>query len=88
MDNSQFQGVRFNGPAYYRITVQGVISKRFFQQFSNFESVINSSDFPGEVSSVVGKISDQSQLSGILNSLFSMHLALLEVNAMNNLDNI
>ena len=87
MDVKKTGVIRFNGPASYKIRVQGLIPSRFFKQFPDFGFDPNVPKGTEDYSAVVGQISDQTQLTGVLNSLYSMHIVVLEVVAFENLDN-
>ena len=86
MESKYSDSIKFSGPAFYQITVQGKIPPRFFNQFTDFRFVKNQPMYPGENSTVVGRISDQSQLKGVLNSLYTMHFVVLEVSAIKELE--
>lgn len=87
MDVKKTGVIRFNGPASYKIKAQGLIPSRFFKQFPGFGFDPNAPTGAEDYSFLVGKISDQTQLTGVLSSLYSMHIVVLEVVAFENLDN-
>ena len=70
----------FSAPGFYRIEVQGDVPSNKFDLFGGmriFTSSLN--EKPDRVTFLEGKVKDQSELSGILNSLYELHLSLLSV---------
>jgi hypothetical protein len=69
-------------PAIYRIRVQGHLDIKWSAVLEdmNITEVKNSE---GEAESIlVGRLDDQAALSGILNSLYEMHLAVLSTECL------
>jgi len=69
-------------PAIYRIRVQGLLDPKWSELLEdmNITEVKNSE---GEIESIlVGRLDDQAALSGILNSLYEMHLAVLSTECL------
>ena len=77
--NSNFQ---FSKPAIYKIMVKGELNEDFSMRLGGMQ--ISSEQRHGRypVSVLIGKLSDQAELSGILNALYEMHLMVLSVQAM------
>ena len=69
----------FSAPGNYRIEVQGQLRADWSDRFG----AMRISSPPSEASSTVtvlrGNVSDQAELTGILNTLHELHLALLSV---------
>jgi len=69
----------FSGPGCYRIEVRGHLPKGWAHRFG----AMRVSSVPGSEGETVtvlgGPVSDQAELSGILNTLHELHLTLLEV---------
>ena len=73
----------FNLPANYRICVQGFLDGSWAERLSDFR--INNQVSAGElpVAVLTGKTRDQTELIGVLNGLYEMHLPLLSVELLN-----
>ena len=70
----------FSAPGFYRIEVQGDVPSNKSDMFGGmgiFSSSLN--EQPDRVTFLQGKVKDQAELSGILNSLYELHLSLLSV---------
>ena len=83
--------IKFQNPGIYRITIQGGISQRWVNQFAEY--IIDQKEIDeGNFRTVLKMdIKDQSHLSGILNSLYDLHLSIIEVKILapkpdNNID--
>jgi hypothetical protein len=68
----------FTGPAVYSITVEGSIPESLLACLASMELKING---PTEnpVSTVTGRMEDQSQLHGVLNTLYNSRYTVLSV---------
>ena len=77
--NNSFQ---FSKPAIYKIMVKGELNEDFSMRLGGMQ--ISSEQRHGRypVSVLIGKLSDQAELSGILNALYEMHLMVLSVQAL------
>ena len=69
-------------PAIYRIRVQGLLDPKWSDLLEDMNiTEVKNSD--GETESIlVGRLDDQAALSGILNSLYEMHLAVLSTECL------
>lgn len=69
----------FGGPAVYRIVVLGTIDTTASDCLGGMriDSTNGGEDEP--VTALVGRLRDQAALSGILNTIYEMHLPVLEV---------
>ena len=74
----------FSKPGYYRIEVQGHLPENWTDRFGAMKVIPASSEANTVVTVLLGRVSDQSELSGILNSLYDLHLLLLSVQCMGN----
>lgn len=71
--------LKFGNKANYQIIVQGKLNKEWSSSFADLK-VESKQDQNGDYTSIIhGSVKDQSELSGILNSLYSMHLPVIEV---------
>jgi len=70
---------KFSSSARYRICVKGFLDESWSERFSGMRI---SNEVPGRVSPLVelfGPMIDQTELLGVLNSLYEMHLPLVSV---------
>lgn len=76
--------LNFHSQANYRIVIRGRLSSDWLDQFSDLNLEIYKTE-NGEYQSVLeGRILDQTQLSGILSSIYSMHLPIVEIKWIDN----
>ncbi|MGB5276966.1 MAG: hypothetical protein WBP02_07315, partial [Gammaproteobacteria bacterium] len=60
----------FSASGYYRIEVQGRLSQDWFDRFGSMQIEALSPKVDDDVTVLQGRVSDQAQLSGILNTLY------------------
>ena len=69
----------FDGPGRYRIRIKGYLDESRSDWLGGMQvSVRRDPEFP-TVTTLVGQLSDQAALAGILNAIYEMHLPLLSV---------
>jgi hypothetical protein len=73
----------FNRPGNYRIRVLGSLDESWSERLGGLR-ITNCSpkDQEGPVTELCGKVRDQAELAGLLNSLYELHLTLLSVDYM------
>ncbi|MCK5696889.1 MAG: hypothetical protein KAI02_01930 [Gammaproteobacteria bacterium] len=64
----------FSSPGYYQITVEGTLPSLWFNRLGAMHVTVTNT-----MTIMQGRVSDQADLSGILNSLYELHLTLLSV---------
>lgn len=72
----------FDGPATYQIRVQGRIDQIWSDRL---EGMLISSDIPANgpaVTTLVGRLTDQAAVVGVLNTLYELHLPLISVQCL------
>ncbi len=69
----------FIASGYYQIMVQGCISKSWCDRLGGMEIFLSPKGTSNEETILQGKVTDQAELSGILNSLYELHHPLLSV---------
>lgn len=67
------------GPFSYRIRVEGIIDSNWSDSLAGLTISIEEQASPYPVSVLTGLLDDQVALQGVLNTLFLLNLALLEV---------
>ena len=73
----------FNRPGNYRIRVIGYLDESWSDRFAGLQITKSSPKDQGPVTSLVGQLRDQAELSGVLNTLYDMHLTLRSVEYLN-----
>ena len=73
------QGFSFSEPATYQIKVSGELQKEWSDRLKGMQIVINREKDKKPVSVLTGQMSDQTDLSGVLNTLYELHLTVLSV---------
>jgi hypothetical protein len=69
----------FDGPATYRIDVQGRIPPRWCERLEGMAITEYAPHAGPIVSTLLGELSDQAALAGVLNTLYELHLPVLSV---------
>jgi hypothetical protein len=69
----------FDSPATYRIDVQGRIPARWCDRLEGMAITEGSSESEPTVTTLLGELSDQAALTGVLNTLYDLHLPVLAV---------
>lgn len=70
---------QFSAPGNYRIVVQGRLRPDWSDRFGAMRVLTHSPEVDSEGTILQGPVSDQSELSGILNTLYELHLPLISV---------
>lgn len=66
-------------PATYRIKVEGLLDESWSDRFAGMQIASRNRADQSVVTCLIGRVMDQSELSGVLNSLVEMHLPILLV---------
>lgn len=82
MNKKTILDLSFSRPAVYEIKVQGSLTESEAKRLGGLKLKIRKNEADTMESTLKGKISDQSALSGILNGLYDMHLMVLSVNIL------
>ena len=72
----------FSMPAVYQIKVLGKVPSSWSERLAGM-NISYKKDDSDVVTTLIGKLSDQAELSGILNSLLDLHMSVLSVKKMN-----
>jgi hypothetical protein len=70
---------RFDGPATYRIDVEGRIPASWCDALEGMTVMECLWEAEPPVTTLVGQLSDQAALAGVLNTLYELHLPVLSV---------
>ncbi len=74
----------FSTPGCYRIKVEGKLPPGWFDRLGSMRVFSASQETSNVVTIMEGRVADQADLSGILNSLYELHLTLLSVKFIGN----
>ena len=73
----------FDRPGKYRIRVEGFVDESWSEKLSGMRITTSSEEDQKTVTTLEGRIVDQSALAGVLNTLYELHLSLLLVEHIN-----
>jgi hypothetical protein len=68
------ESIKFEKPGKYRIEVDGSLDEHWSDRWAGMRITTVASEGDTPVTSLVGNLRDQAQLSGVLNSLYELHL--------------
>jgi hypothetical protein len=74
----------FDNPATYQISVQGRIDPSWSDRLEGMAISLIPAESNPPVTTLVGELSDQAALAGVLNTLYELHLAVLSVKRLEN----
>ena len=74
----------FKRPGKYRIRVHGFLDKSWSERLGGLRITTSSLKDQGPVTELVGQIRDQAELSGLLNTLYDLHMTLVSVETLEN----
>lgn len=74
----------YTAPGCYRIEVQGALRTGWSGRFGAMQVLPVSDKHENNISVLEGCVSDQSELSGILNTLYELHMSLISVKYLGN----
>ena len=74
----------FSTPGFYRIEVEGILPPSWLDRLGAMRVFASSQETKSEITIMQGMVADQADLSGILNSLYELHLPLLSVQFIGN----
>ena len=72
-------GSDFDDPIVYRITVQGMIASDWSKRLEGMAIKHTALDDGTPITILIGELSDQAALSGVLNTIYDLHLSLIAV---------
>ena len=83
-DKSQDEALTMGGAATYRIIVQGTIDPSWTSRLAGMSISEKISDNDVVVTILVGRLSDQTALSSVLNTLYELHLPVVSADCLEN----
>jgi len=69
----------FGGPATYRIAIQGAVSEDWHRRLGGMDVTTSSPEADEPRTILQGRLRDQAALHGLLDTLYALHLPILEV---------
>ena len=69
----------FDKPGKYRVVVEGVVNESWAERLGGMKIDTCTHWDNKQITTLVGEMVDQSALSGVLNTLYELHLTLLSV---------
>jgi len=73
----------FDRPGKYRICVQGYLDESWSERLAGLRITTSTRGDQKPVTTLVGQVRDQAELTGVLNALYQRHLTLLSVEHLN-----
>lgn len=77
------EDAHYGGPAVYRIVVQGALAEHWSDRMASMKITSRSSGAGTKLTILEGRIQDQAQLTGVLNTLYGLHLSIVRVETIN-----
>ena len=77
----------FDKPGQYRIRVQGFLDESWSDRLGGLRITTSNRKDQGLVTALVGQVRDQTELAGVLNTLYELHLPILLVEHQGGSDN-
>jgi len=77
--NSNEKHIKLWTPATYHIEVEGHLADSWSDRLAGMRITTRERSDQTTVTSLVGRLRDQAELSGVLNSLYGLHLSILKV---------
>ena len=71
--------VNFEKPGTYKVVVQGILGEEWSDRLSGMRLTKNHPEGEAPATTLIGHLRDQTQLIGVLNSLYDLHLPILSV---------
>jgi hypothetical protein len=81
--DSNEKHVKLWTPATCRIEVQGHLDESWSDRLAGMRITTRKRSDQTTVTSLAGRLRDQAELSGVLNSLYGLHLPILKVEVVN-----
>ena len=71
--------IKFENPGTYKIIVQGMLDESWTDRLAGMGITISDPENGAPTTTLIGHLRDQTQLSGVLNALYELHLSILLV---------
>lgn len=77
-NTSRFGDIEFGGPATYRIVVKGELGDEWSDRLAGL-AITSNRESGAWRTTLIGPIRDQSELNGVLDTIYGLHLPILTV---------
>ena len=74
--------VKFSQPAVYQISVIGNLDKSWSSRLANMQISLTQNHGDKNEYLLIGKLKDQAELNGILNTLYDLHLVIVSIETL------
>ena len=81
--NSNGKHIKLWTPTTYRVEVEGHLDESWSERLAAMRIATRKRADQSSVTTLIGRLRDQAQLSGVLNSLYDLHLSILKVEVVN-----
>jgi len=82
-DNSNKTRIKLWAPVTYRIEVDGHLAESWSECLAGMRITIRKRSDQTAMTTLIGRLKDQAELSGVLNSLYDLRLSILKVEVVN-----
>ena len=82
-DNSNEKRIKLWTPTTYRIEVDGHLDQSWSDRLAGMDITARKRLDETTVTTLIGRLRDQAELSGVLNNLYDLHLSILRVEVVN-----
>jgi len=82
-NTSKEKHIKLWTPATYRIEVEGYLAESWSDRLAGMRITARKRLDQTTVTTLNGRLMDQAELSGVLNSLYNLHLSILKVEVAN-----
>jgi hypothetical protein len=82
-NKSNEKHTKLRTPATYRVEVEGHLAESWSERLAGMRITTRKRLDQTTVTTLVGRLKDQAELSGVLNSLYDLHLSILKVHVVN-----
>jgi hypothetical protein len=83
MSQNKKHYLSFTRPAVYKIRVQGDLGKIGPISLAGMQVNVEIKNGQEPITVLIGQINDQAALSGVLNTLYDIHMSIISVNMLN-----
>ena len=84
----KIDNINFKKSAIYKIVVKGEINEEMSERLWGLQARKYKSENHKPITTIVGHINDQAALAGILNMLYDMHMTVISVNMLSEIEMI
>lgn len=85
LGSQSWNDLKFDGPGFYRIRVQGHLEDMWTERLSGMTITRAFTENKQPMSTLIGRLNDQTALAGVMNALYSLHLSVFSVELLDDL---